>query len=325
MSKPCSGFLRTLAFAGLLFSTAAVFAYPERPIRIVLPYPPGGGGDLVLRNLQPSLEKHLGQPVIVDYKSGAAGNIGTMEVVNAAPDGYTLLMAPTNNFVINQFLFPKMGFDPLTSLSPVSLLVEQPYLLTVSGALAARDFAEFAAYAKANPGKLNYGSPGSGTVPHISALMLSDHLAARMVHVPYKGSQPGVQVLIANDVQLFIASYGIVAGQISAGRIRALAVAADQRLPALAQVPTTAEVGLPPGLILSNWWGIAAPKGTGKEIVDRLAEAFKRAVNDQDVQRKFVEQGTLPVASSSQQFADRMRDEAQSWKAIITKTGVTVE
>jgi len=325
MSKPCSGCRLVLAIASLSFAAAAFSAYPERPVKIVLPYPPGGGGDLVLRNLQQALEKQLGQPVIIDYKAGAAGNIGTLDVVNAAPDGYTLLMGPTNNFVINQFLFPKMGFDPLAALTPVSLLVEQPYLVTITGALPARDYAGFADYAKAHPGKLNYGSPGAGTVPHVSALMLSDQLGARMVHVPYKGSQPGVQALVANDVQLLIASYGIVAGQIAAGRIRALAVAADQRLPALPQVPTTAEVGLPPGVILANWWGIAAPRGTDPAIVERLAGALRAAVNDPDVQRKFVEQGTLPIANSPAQFAGRLRDEARAWKDIITRTGVTIE
>ena len=317
----------TAVFLSCLLAAAAAHAsdYPSRPVTLVVPGPPGGTPDVVARMVAEKLRARLGQPVIVENKAGASGFIGTAAVAKAAPDGYTVLMGFAQTMAVNPATFKKLPYDPVQDFTPIARLVDFELALAVPGSTPARNFPELLSWLRAGRGKYSYGSFGAATPSQFAGDMLNRKAGLDMQHVPYKGSQPGVQALIANDVQLFIASYGIVAGQISAGRIRALAVAADQRLPALAQVPTTAEVGLPPGLILSNWWGIAAPKGTGKEIVDRLAEAFKRAVNDQDVQRKFVEQGTLPVASSSQQFADRMRDEAQSWKAIITKTGVTVE
>jgi tripartite-type tricarboxylate transporter receptor subunit TctC len=197
-------------FAALLCCAAGVAQaqYPDKPVKLILPYAAGGAGDILIRTVQPGLEKRLGQPVVIDYRTGAGGIIGTREVVNAAPDGYTLLFAPTNNFVINQFLYAKMGFDPLQTLAPVTLLADTPYLIWVNNAVPGATFAEFATYARANAGKLNYGSAGAGTVPHLSAYMLSEWLGANMTHVPYKGANPGVQALLANDVQMFIISFG---------------------------------------------------------------------------------------------------------------------
>ena len=299
--------------------------YPEKPIRIMLPYPPGGGGDVVIRTLQPAFEKRLGQTIVVDYRPGAAGNIGMMEVVKAAPDGYTLVVGPTNNFVINQFLFRDMGFDPLTAFAPVTMLVENPYLVTISSAVPATTFAQFAAYARANPGKLNFGSPGNATVPHLSGLMFSDYLGARMVHVPYRGAQPGLLALVTNDVQMFIASYGIVAAHLASGKVRALAVSGDSRLKTLPNVPTTAEAGIPAGIIFSNWWALAAPRGTDPAIVTRLSQEFRAAAADAETQRKFLEQGAIAINNTPAEFAERMRVEAQAWKAIIVKTGAKLD
>lgn len=313
------------ACATLIFVCHAAAAYPEKPIRVILPYSPGGGGDLILRTIQPLLEKRLGQPIVVEYKPGAGGNIGAGEVARAAPDGYTLLLGATNNFVINQFLFPRMGFDPLQAFAPISLVVEQPYLVMVSSQTGANDYREFSKFAKANAGKLNYGSPGAGTVPQISALMLSQHLGADMVHVPYRGSQPALVALAANDVQLLIASYGIVAGQMSKGKIRALAVAADSRLESLPDVPTAAEVGVPPGILLSNWWGLVAPRGTDEAIVQRIARELRAVVKDVQTQNKLAQQGSIVVANEPEDFAKRIRTEAREWKAIIDKTGVKLD
>lgn len=314
------------AFAALVLGAGllqgALAAYPERPVRILLPYSPGGGGDVVIRTLQPALEKRLGQSVIVDYRPGAAGNIGMGEVAKALPDGYTLVVGPTNNFVINQFLFHSMGFDPLTAFTPVSMLVENPYFVTVSAATPANTFAELAAHARANKGKLNFGSPGNATVPHLSGLMLSEFFGADMVHVPYKGSQPGLQALMTNDVQMFIASYGIIAGPLKAGRLRALAVSGRERLKPLPNIPSASEVGLPDGILYSNWWAVAAPRGTDSAIVNRLAQEFRAAAADPEIQNKFVDQGAIVITNTPAEAAERMRAEARVWKAIIDKTGV---
>lgn len=314
-------------FGGLALGAlqAAWAAYPERPIRVVLPYAPGGGGDVVIRTLQPALEKRLGQSVIVDYKPGAAGNIGMAEVAKAQPDGYTLVIGPTNNFVINQYLFHSMGFDPLTAFVPVSMLVENPYFITVNSAVPANSLDEFAAHARKNRGKLNFGSPGNATVPHLSGLMLSEHFGADMVHVPYKGAQPGLQALMTNDVQMFIASYGIIVGPLKAGKLRALAVSGSERLRPLPNIPTASEAGIPNGILYSNWWALAAPRGTSSDIVNRLAQEFRAAAADPEIRGKFVEQGAIVITNSPGEAAARMRDEAEVWKRIIDRTGVKID
>jgi tripartite-type tricarboxylate transporter receptor subunit TctC len=319
----------TKRLSGILFATVilaatqgVLAAYPAKPIRIVLPYPPGGGGDVVLRTLQPGVEKRLGQNIVVDYRPGAAGNIGMAEVAKAEPDGYTLVVGPTNNFVINQYLFASMGFDPLSAFVPVSMLVENPYLVTVSAGVPAKSFAEFAAYAHGNRGKLNFGSPGNATVPHLSGLMLSEYLGADMVHVPYKGSQPGLQALMTNEVQMFIASYGIVIGALKTGKAKALAVSGSDRLKPLPSVPTASEVGIPEGLLYSNWWALAAPRGTDSDILNRLAEEFRAAAAEPAIQAKFVEQGAIVITNTPAQAGERIRLESQVWKTIIQKAGL---
>ncbi len=320
MTKPLSATL--LAAVLLAAAHGASAQYPVKPIRIVLPYPPGGGGDVVLRTLQPGVEKRLGQNLIVDYRPGAAGNIGMGEVAKAEPDGYTLVVGPTNNFVINQYLFKSMGFDPLSAFVPVSMLVENPYLVTVSSGVPGNSFAEFAAYAKANPGKLNFGSPGNATVPHLSGLMLSDYLNAGMVHVPYKGSQPGLQALMTNEVQMFIASYGIVIGALKTGKAKALAVSGNERVKPLPDVPTASEVGIPDGVLYSNWWALAGPRGMDGAIVSRLAEEFRAAAADPAIQAKFVDQGAIVITNSPAQARERMGAEARVWKSVVEKAGL---
>jgi tripartite-type tricarboxylate transporter receptor subunit TctC len=308
-----------------LFAAGAFAEYPEKPVKIILPYAPGGAGDMLIRSVQGGLEKQLGQSVIIDYRTGAAGNIGAREVVNAAPDGYTLLLGPTNNFVINQHLFANLGYDPLQALAPVTLLADTPYLVFINSTVPAASFAQFASYARANPGKLNYGSPGNATVPHLSAFMLSETLGAHMTHIPYRGAQPGVQALLANDVQMFIISYSITGPLVASGRLRALAVAAPQRLKALPEVPTTAEVGLAPDVLLGNWWGIAAPKGTDPAILRRLSQSIRVVLGDADVQRRYNDQGAVAGGVSPAEFSERMAREAAAWKSIVEKSGAKVD
>ena len=303
----------------------ALAQYPDKPVKIILPYAAGGAGDVLIRHLQPKLEKRLGQSVVIDYRTGAGGIIGTREVVNAPADGYTLLFAPTNNFVINQFLYAKMGFEPLQALAPVTLVADTPYLIYASSAVPAATFAEFAAYARAHVGTLNYGSPGAATVPHLSAYMLSEWLGANMTHVPYKGANPGVQALLANEVQMFVISFGTAGVHVASGRLKTFAVAAPTRLAVLPNVPTTKEVGLPDGVILGNWWGIAGPRGLDPAIAMRLADAVRAVLAEDDVRKRYAEMGAIPVGNSPVEFSDRMRGEAASWKEIIAKTGARAD
>jgi tripartite-type tricarboxylate transporter receptor subunit TctC len=291
----------------------------------VLPYAPGGSGDVIFRAIQQGMEKRLGQSVVLDFRTGGAGLIGVREVVNAAPDGTTLLFGPTNNFVIDQFLHKDMGYDPLQALTPVTVVAETPYLLVISGATPAKSYAEFAAYAKANKGKLNYASPGPATVPHLSGFLLNEAMGAGMTHVPFRGNSPAILALLAGEVQMIVHSYGSIAPLFRAGKLRALAVGASERLKALPDVPTTAEAGIPDGTIASNWWALAAPRGTDTEIVNRLAREARAALGEPEAQKRFVEQGWIAGGAPPAEVAERLRREAATWKAIVQRTGVKVE
>lgn len=316
--------LRCCAVCAMAWGATAHAAWPEMPIRVVVPYPAGAAGDLVIRQMLPALQARLGQPLVVDNKAGAGGNIGTMDVVRAKPDGYTLLLGATNNFVINQHLYKNMGFDPLQALAPITKVVDVPSVLFINAAVPARSFREFADYAKTRPGKLNFGSPGNGTTPHLSAFALSEAMGAQMTHVPYKGAQPGVTGLLGGEVQMFLVGYGVAGTQLPSGRIRALAVASPERLKAQPDLPTTAEAGVP-DVILSNWWGLAAPRGTDPAILKRLADEVHAVLGQPAMQQHLSAQGFVAANSAPEAFARQLAKEALQWQGIVRKSGATVD
>lgn len=307
-----------------LFIGVAHATWPERPIRVVVPYAAGAAGDILIRFMQPALQERLGQPLVVENRPGAGGNIGTQDVVRAKPDGHTLVLGATNNFVINQFIYRSMGFSPAEALAPVSKLVNVPSVLFVNTNVPSASYSEFAKHVLANPGKLNYGSPGTGTTPHLSAWALSDAMGAKMTHVPFRGAAPGVQGLVGNEVQMFLVGYGVAAGQLASGKIKALAVASNERLQAAPDVPTAKEAGLP-DVILSNWWGVAAPKGTDPAILGRLAAEFKRVLEQPSTQVFLARQGFMPVGNTPDQFARDLAVEAQDWQAVVKKAGTRLD
>jgi tripartite-type tricarboxylate transporter receptor subunit TctC len=314
-----------LILAAALAAQAALAAYPEKPIRVVLPYAPGGSGDVIFRTIQSGMEKRLGQGVVLDFRTGGAGLIGVREAVKSAPDGYTLLFGPTNNFVIDQFLHKGMGYDPRQALTPVTIVAETPYLLVINAATPAKTYAEFAAYARANKGKLNYASPGPATVPHLAGFMLNDAMGAQMTHIAFRGNAPAIVALLAGEVHMIVHSYGSIAAQFSAGKLRALAVGASTRLKAMPEVPTSAEAGIPDGVLASNWWALAAPAGTDAGIVNRLAREARAALADPEAEKRFVEQGWIAGGAPPAEVAERLRREAATWKAIVERTGIKVE
>ncbi|WP_088141396.1 Bug family tripartite tricarboxylate transporter substrate binding protein [Achromobacter xylosoxidans] len=303
---------------------AARAQYPDHPIRIVLPYAPGAAGDVAMRQIQPLLEKRLGQPLIVDYKTGAGGNIGALEVARAKPDGYTLVLGATNNFVINQFLYRKLGFDPLADLEPVGKLADVPAFVYVSAQVPAQDYAQFAQYARAQAGKLNYGSPGMGTTPHLSGYRLSHAMGAGMTHIAYRGSSPGVQALLANEIQMYIGGYSIAAAYMPQGKVRALAVAAPERFAGLPDVPTAGEAGMP-DVVQGNWWGFAAPKGTPPERVARFAEVLHEVLALPEVRQAFLAGGFVPGQDTPASFASAWRSEAPRWQEVVRESGVVLD
>lgn len=324
MFKKALGLNKWFVMFCIGFSSLANAAYPERPVRVVLPYAPGAAGDIVFRQLQPALAKELGQTVVVDYKSGAGGTIGGLDVARAAPDGYTLLLGATNNFVINQFLYPGMGYDPLKAFEPIAKIVDVPAFIYMNTKVPAKNFAEFSAYAKQHPGVLNYGTPGAGTTPALSGWMLSDAIGGKMEQITYRGSAPGVQALLANEIQVYIGGYSIASSFLGTGKVRALAVALPKRFSETPDVPTTAEVGVEKAVV-SNWWGLAAPAGTDPAIIARLENAVKKVLADPELQQKLREQGFVAGNLSARQFKADLQKEAPYWQDIIKKAGVKLE
>jgi tripartite-type tricarboxylate transporter receptor subunit TctC len=310
----------TLAF----IASTALAQYPDRPVRLVVPYAAGAMGDVVSRLLAEDLRPKLGQPVIVDNRTGAGGNIGTAAVANAEPDGYTVLVGATNNFVINQYLYRGMGFDPMDKLAAVTILVEVPSVIFISAQVPARTFAEFEQYARANKGKLNFGSPGAGTTPHLSAALISKTRELGMVHIPFKGSSPGVAALLANEVQLYMGGAGLGAQHVKAGRLHAVAVAAPKRLDVLPDTPTFQEAGLA-DIKASNWWGVAVPKGTPPGVVRKLHEAFQAALASPAAKERFQKLGVTAVGSAPEETARRWREEADYWSKAVKDMGVRID
>jgi len=307
--------------------TAVAQDYPSKPIRLVIPFGPGSLADAVPRLIQPALEARLGQRIVIEHRPGAGGNVGAQAVVSAPADGYTLLMAATNNLVINQFVFRDMRFDPLADLVPISLIADVPLIIQVNPSLPAQTLREFIDHARANPGKLNYGSPSTGTIPHLAVEIFARAAGINVVHVPFKGGAPATTALLANDIQFMLIGYATTAGQIRGGQVRAIAVASASRLAALPQTPTFAEAGYPDlqSAVPSNWWGMVAPKGTPAAVVQRMADEIRAALADSDTRKKYEAVGLTPVGSSPEAFAGSLPGQARKWEAVLKAMGTVTQ
>jgi tripartite-type tricarboxylate transporter receptor subunit TctC len=320
------GLLRFAAI-GLLLSSSALSSaaqdYPNKPIRVVLTYTAGGVSEGVMRLLAPKMEEMLGQKLIIEAKPGAAGNIGVVEVAKSPPDGYTLVVTATNNFVINQFTM-KMPIDPLTALVPVAKLADVPLVLFSTPTVPAKNFAEFMDYVKANPGKVNFGSPAPGTVNHLLLERVKQLRGLDMQHIPYRGSPQAAMALLQNDIQLFTVGYAAGIGHLKEGKFTALAVATQERLPELPDVPTLSESGLP-GFTGANWWGMAAPAGTPEPIIRKIREAVAAALREPNVIERYKALGLVIPKESPEQFAASLKADAALWSDTVKKGNITVE
>lgn len=309
---------------GLIAGVHAQGKYPERPITLVVPSAPGGSTDFTARLVSDGLAKALGQPVIVDNRPGASGNIGNQVVARSKPDGYTLLVSYSGYQVANPHLFKRAGWDPIKDFVPVAMLTRAPQIIVAREGLPSNNLQELIAYAKANPGKLNYASSGNGSIQHIAAEMLKQIASIDMIHVPYKGAGPVVQDLMGGNVDLFITTPASVMGQIQAGKLKGLAVTSSKRLAALPNVPTTNESGLK-GYQLDSWFALYAPAGTPPDVVRKLNTEVNRILQMPNVRRKAEDQGTDVEIMSPAQLGEYTKSELDRWGKIISAAGITAD
>jgi tripartite-type tricarboxylate transporter receptor subunit TctC len=313
-----------LALGAAALAPAAAQTWPARPVTLVVPFPPGGGTDTGARILAEQLGKRWGQPVVVDNKGGAAGQIGADVVAKAKLDGYTLLLGNIGTQAINPSLYPRMSYNPDTAFAPISLVAELPLAMMVNPAVPASTAAEFIALARARPGQMSYSSAGAGGAPHLAAEMFKDRTGTFILHVPYRGGGPAIADLLAGHVQLSFMTVLEASGHIKAGKLRALAVTSDKRVPALAAVPTLAEGALP-GFNAISWLGLLAPAGTPKDIVDRMAVDVQAVLANEAVKARFVALGGVPRTTSPQEFAQLIATDRRRYAQIIRDRKVTTE
>jgi tripartite-type tricarboxylate transporter receptor subunit TctC len=312
------------ALFAVLFCTASAFAqgYPMRPIRLVVPFGVGGGTDILARIIEPLVTKALGQPLVIDNRAGGGSSIGMDVVAKAAPDGTTLVMTDTS-IAVNPSLRP-LPYDTIKDFLAVSLLATAPVILVAHPSVPAKTLQEFVALAKAKPGELNYASGGIGSSTHLGGELLKFVAGIDVRHVPYKGTGPAMNDLVGGHVQVMFSGISSARPYLDAGTLRALAVTGDKRNAATPGVPTFAEAGLP-GVTASTYWGVLAPKGTPKEIVDRLSGEFAKAVRDPDVVKRIAELGYLPIGGGPADYAENIKSEIAKWAAVIKAAGIKAE
>jgi tripartite-type tricarboxylate transporter receptor subunit TctC len=316
--------LRRIAFtvaALVLATTAAAQTFPERPIRLIAPFPAGGLADVLARAVGDEMSKSLGQPVIVENRAGAGGNTGADAVAKSAPDGYTLLMSSAGILTANPHLYARMPFDAATAFIPVSNVAQMNMLVVVHPKVPAQSLKEFVALARKEPGKLNFGSPGIGTTGHLGLAMLMHTAQIRITHVPYKGAAPAVTDLVAGQIDGVVDNPPTMMAHINAGKLRALAYAARQRLALLPDVPTAAEAGVV-DFEATSWFGIVAPAGTPPAVIARLHKAVAEAVRTPAMQDRFTKVGARLVGDTPEDFAGQIRAEREKWGDIIKAANI---
>ena len=317
--------VRESAAAAVLIAQASIprEQYPHRPIRMIVPFAPGGGADITGRAIAQKLAEGLGQQVVVDNRPGAAGNIGTELAARSAPDGYTLLLIGPNH-TTNVSLFAKLNYDPVRDFEPISLVTSAPYVLLVHPSLPARNVKELIALARAKPGQLTYGSSGNGTAGHLAMELVKTQAKIDMVHVPYKGSQPLLTDLIGGQIVTGFGDALSSTPQVQAGRLRALAVSGARRARTLPDVPTVAEAALP-GFDVTVWQGILAPAGTPREIVARLHSEIVNALQKPEVQSRMAALGVDIIGNSPQEFAAFIKRDIAKWAVVIKASGARID
>jgi tripartite-type tricarboxylate transporter receptor subunit TctC len=317
-------FACALAVLGGLPGSAFPQAYPAKPIRLIVPFPAGGPLDATARAIGQKLSDAWGQPVVVDNRPGAGGNIGADLVAKSAPDGYTILEGALSTHAVNVSLYGSLPYDPLKDFMPITLVAVTPNVLVLNPSVPANSVAELIAYAKANPGKLAFGSGSNGSAGHLAGELFKTEAGVDMVHVPYKGGAPAMQALLAGQTQLMFDNLANSMQQVKAGKLKALAVTTAQRSALVPDLPTLAEAALP-GFDIYTWWGFLAPAGTPKEIVAKWNAEVTRILNTPEMKALFAQQGAEPAPTTPEAFAALIRREIPKYARIIKISGAKVD
>jgi tripartite-type tricarboxylate transporter receptor subunit TctC len=302
---------------------AASIPYPERPVRFIVPFPPGAANDFLARLAGQKMTEAWGQPVIIDNRGGAGGTLGTALAAKAQPDGYTIVLVPATH-AINVSLYSKPLYDAVKDFEPVTLIATGPYMLVVNPSVSAASVKDLIALAKAKPGALNYGSAGTGNATHLIGELVNSMAGIQMTHVPYKGVSPALADVVAGRVQLMFGSISATQAQARAGKVRALAVTSAKRSAAVPDVPTLSEAGIP-GFDAAGWWGVLAPAGTNKAIVGKMSGTIAKGISSPETRRLLESQGFDPVGSSPEQFGAYIRAEIQKWGRVVQASGAKLD
>jgi tripartite-type tricarboxylate transporter receptor subunit TctC len=298
--------------------------YPAKPIRLVVPFPPAGGTDVLSRAISQAITNTTKWAFVVDNRPGAGGNIGLDAAAKSPPDGYTIAMGQTANLAVNPALYSKMPFDPMKDFAPIALISSQPLIVVVSSTSPYKTLKDLVEAAKKDAGRMNMASPGNGTMGHIGGELFQRRAGIKMTHVPYKGAGPAVADLMGGSVDCYFGNSQSVSGLIAGGRLRPIAVTSPRRMPTLPDVPTVAELGYA-GFEAATWSGLVAPAGTPKAIIDRLNAEANKALGRPEMVEKLKEDGSTPLGGTPQQFADFIKAENAKWDAVVREAGIRID
>jgi tripartite-type tricarboxylate transporter receptor subunit TctC len=315
------------AVAGAMISlsgTALAQAWPSKPIRVIVPFPPGGGTDIIAREVTQKVASSTGWAFVIENKPGAGGNLGVDSAAKSPADGYTLVLGQTSNLAINPSLYAKMPYDAQKDLAPVALVAKAPLVLATSAKSTYKTLADAVNAAKARPEQINFASPGNGTVAHLTSELFQKAAGIKTQHVPYKGAAQALTDVISGNVDLYMSSVPTLLGQIKQGKLRALAVTSATRVDDLPQVPTINESGYK-GFDAVTWFGFLAPTGTPKDVINRLNSEFNKALQQADLRKKLSDEGADPTSGSPEQFAALIKDEALRWGKVVKDSGARVD
>jgi len=320
-------FTRILAACAVLLGAAGPLhaqpAWPSKPVRVVVAFPPGGIVDTVARQLQPRLQAALGQPVLIDNRGGAGGTVGSAEVARAAPDGHTLLMV-FDSYATYPLVYPKLTFDIAKDLQPVTQIASNPLVLVVNPKVPAADFKSFVNLLKSQPGQYNYASVGPGSSNHLTAELFKAQTGTFVTHIPYRGGGPAQQDLLGGQVEMMFLSAVLAQPHVKAGKLRALAQTGARRVPAYAETPTVAEGGYR-GFEVNSWVGLLAPAGTPRAVIDRLQSEVRKIVTDPAFDQRLRERGLTGIASTPEQFAAALKTEQDKWTRLVRERNLSLE